>query len=110
MDRDHGLGDDILRDEQALTDAIELEYQRLADGGRTVERATIKPMVTGGSWVDVALQVIEDEEVNVIVAATHGGPSGLRGWLFGSDTERLVHHSTCSVWVVKPKGFPYLKN
>ncbi len=106
----HTITDDIVRDEKALLQAADLEYQRAAEGGRAIERVTIQPMVTGGSWVDVALQVIEDEEVDVIVAATHGGPSGVRGWLFGSDTERLVHHSTCSVWVVKPKGYPYLTN
>lgn len=107
---DETLAEDIAREEKALLDAVELEYTRASEGGRDLARVAVQGMVTGGKWVDVALQVIEDEEVDVIVSATHGGPSGVRGWLFGSDTERLVHHSTCSVWVVKPKGFPYLKN
>jgi len=107
---DHSLGEDMERDEKSLHAAFELEYSRLEEGGRKVEPVPMTPMVTGGKWVDVALQTIEDEEVDVIVAATHGGKGGLRGFFFGSDTERLVHHSTCSVWVVKPKGFPYLKN
>lgn len=107
---DHDLGDTIARDEKALMDAIELERSRLAEGGRSLPEIAVQPRVSGGDWVEVALQVIDEEQVDVIVAATHGGPSGVRGWLFGSATERLVHHSTCSVWVVKPKGFPYVRN
>jgi len=107
---DHSLTDDIARDEEALRAAFALEYDRVAEGGRSITKVPMTPMVTGGDWVEVALQTIQDEEVDVIVAATHGGPKGLKGWLFGSATERLVHHSTCSVWVVKPKGFPYLQD
>ncbi len=107
---DHDLSQNIADDETALRDAFALEMQRLKDGGRTITAVPVTPLVTGGNWVDVAVKTIDEEEVDIIVAATHGGPSGIKGLLFGSDTERLVHNSTCSVWVVKPKGYPYLRN
>ncbi len=98
----------IAASESAMREAAALELKRAADAGRALPEVEIQTHVAGGDWVDVALQLIDEHEIDVIVAGTHGGPSGIRGWLFGSATERLVHHATCSVFVVKPKGFPYL--
>jgi nucleotide-binding universal stress UspA family protein len=98
----------IAASEAAMREAAELEYTRAAEAGRQLPQVEIRTHVAGGDWVEVALQLIDEHEIDVIVAGTHGGPSGIRGWLFGSSTERLVHHATCSVFVVKPKGFPYL--
>ena len=54
-------------------------------------------------------ELIEDEEIDLVVSGTHGG-HGLKGWLLGSTTEQLVRKSSCSVFVVKPQGYPYLRD
>jgi nucleotide-binding universal stress UspA family protein len=105
-----GLFEGIAADEAGMLEAAELEYTRAAEGGRPLKRARLITHVAGGDWVDVATQLITEFEIDLIVAGTHGGAKGLRGFFFGSDTERLVSRSTCSVFVVKPKGFPYLRD
>ncbi len=102
------IQDGIAADELAMQEAATLEYERAAEAGMDLKKVPLVMHVAGGDWVDVALQLIDEHEIDLIVAGTHGGPSGLKGWLFGSDTERLVREASCSVFVVKPKGFPYL--
>ena len=47
-------------------------------------------------------------EIDLLVTGTHGR-KGL-GILTGSVSEKLVARSPCSVLVVKPFGFPYLRD
>lgn len=103
------LSADINQREASLTEAVDIELARAAEVGTNLRHTEHKVRVTAGDWVDVALDIIEEEEVDLVVAATHGGErGGLLGMLQGSDTERLVHKAPCSVFVVKPAGFPYL--
>lgn len=99
---------DIRQLEEGVRAAVEKEYERAAAKGFDLRRAPLDIRITSGDWLDVALQLIEDEKVNLVVAATHGGEGGLKGMLLGSLTERLVHKAPCSVFVIKAEGFPYL--
>ena len=107
----HGnaVSEGIEAEEQQLRDALDLEYTRAEQAGTPLSRAPIHLHVSGGDWMEVAVQMVEDEEIDVIVTGTHG-PKGVKGMLLGSMSQQLVGKSTCSVFVVKPKGFPYLRD
>lgn len=53
--------------------------------------------------------MVDEHELDLIISGTHG-PKGLKGFLMGSTTEQLVAKATCSVFVIKPKGYPYLRD
>ncbi len=99
---------DIQQLEAGVRSAVEKEYERAAAKGFDLRRAPLDIRISAGDWLDVTLQLVEDEKVNLVVAATHGGEGGLKGMLLGSLTERLVHKAPCSVFVVRAEGFPYL--
>jgi nucleotide-binding universal stress UspA family protein len=96
--------------ESALTRLVEEEFEALAQAGIMVQRTAHRFHVSGGDWLDVALQVIADDEIDLVVSGTHGGKTGIAGLFQGSVTEKLVSRAPCSVFVVKPKGFPYLRD
>lgn len=103
------IEDGIVEDEQAIFDAVEAEYDRIKDAGITIDRVPLHVIISGGEWLDVALSLVQSEELDLVVAGTHG-PQGLKGFLLGSVTEKLVSKATCSVFVVKPPGYPYLRD
>lgn len=103
------LSDVIDADEKQLLELLNLEYTRCNKAGHELKRAPVHLIVSGGEWLDVALRIIEDEEIDVVMSGTHG-PQGIKGFLLGSVTEQLVARSTCSVFVVKPQGYPYLRD
>lgn len=100
----------IEEDEASLQATIAKEQARAAEAGHALRAPTVRCFISGGDWLDVCLQIIDDQQVDVVVVGTHGGPGGLKGALLGSASERLVHKAPCSVFVVKPLGFPYLRD
>ena len=99
----------IAQREAGIRGEVEQELERAQARGVTLRLTPHVLRVTAGDWVDVAMRIISDEEVDLVVAATHGGDrGGLLGLLQGSATEKLVHRAPCSVFVVKAEGFPYL--
>jgi nucleotide-binding universal stress UspA family protein len=106
---EQGLGAGIEADETALREAVELEYTRAAEAGSVLERVPVHVRISGGDPLEVVLQMIDEHELDLIVSGTHG-PKGLKGFFMGSTTEQLVSKATCSVFVVKPKGYPYLRD
>lgn len=103
------IEDAIAFDENALREAAELERKRCAEAGKELAPVPIQVRVTGGKWIDVALQMVDELQLDLIVTATHGR-KGLRGLLWGSVSEQLVNKAPCSVFIVKPRGFPYLRD
>ena len=99
----------ITSGEQEILDAIELERQRATESKRDLKAVPLKILVTGGDWLEVTMGLIDEHELDVIVTGTHGG-KGLKGLLLGSMSEQLVRRASCSVFVVKPQGFPYLRD
>jgi nucleotide-binding universal stress UspA family protein len=100
----------IANHERALQEAVDLEYTRAAEAGRPMTHLPITIRVSGGDWLQVCRQMIDDLEVDLVVAGTHGGGSGIKALMLGSETERLVRKAPCSVFVVKPAGYPYLRD
>ena len=96
-------------DEHALTEAAALEATRCAEAGKPLPFVPVHVRVTGGNWLEVALQMIDELQLDLVVTGTHGR-KGVAGFLMGSVSERLVAKAPCSVFVVKPQGFPYLRD
>ncbi len=101
--------DAISFDESALREALQVERSRCEAAGRTLQDVPVFVRVTGGKWAEVALQMVDELQLDLIVTATHGR-KGLRGLLWGSVSEQLVNKAPCSVFIVKPRGFPYLRD
>ncbi len=103
------IEDTILENEKALLNAVEKERERAQDAGRTLTCSSITPHVVGGSWYQAAMNLVTEQEIDVIVVGTHGR-QGLLELVRGTETEEWVRKAPCSVFVVKPQGFPYLRD
>jgi len=99
----------ISNGEKAILDAIELERNRAKEAGKQLRNSPLKMVVTGGDWLEVSLNLIDEHDIDLVVTGTHGG-SGLKSFLLGSMSEQLVRRAACSVFVVKPQGYPYLRD
>lgn len=99
----------IQNGEKAILDAVELERSRAREAGKQLKSSPLKMIVTGGDWLEVSLKMIDDHDLDLIVTGTHGG-SGIKSFLLGSMSEQLVRRAACSVFVVKPQGYPYLRD
>jgi nucleotide-binding universal stress UspA family protein len=99
----------IQQGEKNILDAVELEQTRAREAGKPLKSVPLKMLVTGGDWLDVTLKLIDEHELDLIVSGTHGG-SGIKSFFIGSMSEQLVRKASCSVYVVKPQGFPYLRD
>ena len=90
---------DQARDE--IDDQTVSYLQRAADScaerlGRKVEIATVR-----GAVAPAILDYIELEEIDLTVMATHGR-TGLRRWVYGSVTEKVLRQAKCAMLVVRP--------
>ena len=101
--------DRIEVDEEAILAAVKVERGRCEEGGRPLPAIPVTPRISGGDWKEVANQMVDELHIDLIVTATHG-PRGLKERVLGADSQRLLGMVTCSVLVVKPKGFPYLRD
>ncbi len=99
----------IREGESKILDAVQLEQTRAQEAGKALRSVPLKILVTGGEWLDVTLGLIDEHELDLIVTGTHGG-SGIKSLFLGSMSEQLVKKASCSIFVVKPQGFPYLRD
>lgn len=106
---EQGLEHGIETDEKALREVVEMEYARAEEAGKPLSRVPVHVRISGGDALEVVLQMVDEHKLDLIVSGTHG-PQGIKGFLMGSTTEQLVSKATCSVFVVKPKGYPYLRD
>jgi len=104
-----GVGELIDIDEGALMRAAGIERRRLLDAGVSVADVTLRARIAGGEVVPLMLSMIEELNADLVVTGTHGR-HGVMDQLRGSDSEQLVSRAPCSVFVVKPEGFPYLRD
>ena len=61
----------------------------------------IKPEVRIGSPADVILEYVETYGTDLIVMATHGR-TGLKRWVYGSVTAKVLRSVNCSMLVIRP--------
>jgi nucleotide-binding universal stress UspA family protein len=92
---EHGLGEAMERSNQ--TDAryyLEKVRNRFEDLGVAI---AVGPTPAAESILDYA----DQREIQLIAMATHGR-SGLRRWIYGSVTEKVLHRGCCSMLIVPP--------
>lgn len=103
------IEDTIIDDEEGIKAAVAVEIAQMEEAGLALHDVDFRCIVTGGSWVPVGLQVIDDNEIDLVIVGTHGAQT-LTDKVVGSGAERLARQAPCSVFVVKPEGFPYLRD
>ncbi|MCB0203092.1 MAG: universal stress protein, partial [Anaerolineae bacterium] len=59
----------------------------------------VRPVVGGSRPATAILELAEQEEVDLILLATHGR-GGVDRLIIGSVADRVVHHSTCPVFLL----------
>jgi nucleotide-binding universal stress UspA family protein len=99
----------ISDNERSMLDAVEKELDRATDAGQAWAHPEVHTHVAGGSWKLVVNNLVEEHEIDCIVVGTHGR-QGLMEAFTGTDTESWVRSAPCSVLVVKPQGYPYLRD
>jgi nucleotide-binding universal stress UspA family protein len=69
---------------------------------RRLEQAGFKASaeLRQGDAATEIIEAVEAEGINLIVAGSRG-LGGVRGWLLGSVTRKLVHYANCSVMIVR---------
>jgi len=90
---------------EATLEASTEHYEQMYEGlrRRATERGvTLETRVLVGHAADQLLRLAADTGVDLIVVG-HKGRSGVRKWLFGSTSQRVVSYATCSVLVVRRK-------
>lgn len=65
----------------------------------------IQLLVMSGSAAKEILTAIEAGSVDLVVMATHGR-TGLRRWVYGSVTEKVMRQANCAVLIVRPPALP----
>lgn len=73
-------------------------------GGRVTARATVR---TGKAFFEID-QYAQEEEVDLIIIATHGH-TGIEHVLFGSTAEKVIRHAPCPVLVIPSVGKKFVK-
>jgi nucleotide-binding universal stress UspA family protein len=81
--------------------------KRIVDRGMPGLKVTAE--VRTGGLVDAIVEASKDLMVDVIVMGTHGR-QGITEHITGSTTEQVVAKSTTSVLIVRPAGYPYLRD
>ncbi len=72
-------------------------------------KARVSAEVRSGPVVQIISEVVDEHHIDLIVMGTHGR-KGIAEMFTGSTTEQIVATSPASVFVVKPEGFPYLRD
>jgi universal stress protein A len=97
-------------EERRVRDDVRGAMESLMEGGMAeVPSERLAYRVASGGIADEIIRASEEAQVDVIVMGSHGRTT-IKDFLLGSAAERVVKKATCAVLVVKPEGFPYLRD
>jgi len=100
----------IEEDERAVREDVRNANKILEDDGvPPVPDERLMYRVASGHIAEEILRASEDAGVDLIVMGSHGRVT-IKEFIIGSSAERVVKRATCNVLVVKPEGFPYLRD
>jgi len=85
--------------EELLSEAREYLRARSSEAAHT--GMVIKPEVRIGLPADSILEYVEAYGIDLIVMATHGR-TGLKRWVYGGVTAKVLRSGSCSLLVVRP--------
>lgn len=105
--------DEINRLEPGLAEQVmEGFYSRIPDYVRRIveeyeqDEGEIDTAIAEGDPADYILRVAADKNADVLVMATHGR-TGLRRWLYGSITHKIMRAANRSMLIVRPPAAAY---
>jgi nucleotide-binding universal stress UspA family protein len=84
---------------ELIDEAEEYLVARSAEAGRS--DVAIKTAVRIGSPAETILEYIETYGIDLIAMATHGR-TGLKRWVYGSVTAKVLRSVSCSMLVIRP--------
>jgi nucleotide-binding universal stress UspA family protein len=67
---------------------------------RISKETAVRPLVSRGDPADVLTRLVPEENIDLIVIATHGR-TGWRRFVFGSVAEKVVRLATCPVLTIR---------
>ena len=85
---------------EGARDRLSYYLECLAGQHRSPE-LPIETVVLQAQPAEAILSYAESEEIDLIVMATHGR-TGLRRWVYGSVTEKVLHQAGCAMLIVRP--------
>ena len=74
---------------------------QLAEQYGHLSRKHVQTIAVTGPVAAEILEAIEAEAIDVVVMSTHGR-TGLRRWVYGSITEKVMRQATCSMLITRP--------
>jgi nucleotide-binding universal stress UspA family protein len=95
---EHGLGEKV-RDE--FYHRTEMYLQRTAQKFQPESDQKIQIVPKIGPVAESILNYIESAGVDLVVMSTHGR-TGLRRWVYGSITEKVLHRARCALMIIRP--------
>lgn len=98
-----------LEDVEAEFKSLEARVLARIDTVAPLAADKLKVEIRAGNVVSAIVDASTENHVDLIVMGTHGR-MGLTDHLLGSTTERVQQKVTASVLVVRPKGYPYLRD
>jgi nucleotide-binding universal stress UspA family protein len=87
--------------EDLINEAKEYLRARSDEAGRSTRSVAINTTVRIGSPADNILEYVETYGIDLIVMATHGR-TGLKRWVYGSVTAKVLRSVSCSMLVIRP--------
>jgi nucleotide-binding universal stress UspA family protein len=95
---EQGLGlrlqDSVYYAAEAYLDYLKTRYESVVDG-------SLETAVLDGPPARRIIQYIEENEIDLVVMATHGR-TGLSRWLYGSITEKVLRAAPCAKFIMRP--------
>jgi len=95
---EQGLGD-LAGDD--INFQAEYYLKRLAEEHHHLSKQEVQTMAVTGPVATEILETIEAEAVDLLVMSTHGR-TGLRRWVYGSITEKVMRQANCSMLIIRP--------
>ncbi|UCG23992.1 MAG: universal stress protein [Chloroflexota bacterium] len=85
---------------EGAEDRLSYYLECLARQHRSPE-LSIETAIVQARPAEAILTYVESEEIDLIVMATHGR-TGLRRWVYGSVTEKVLRQAGCAMLIVRP--------
>lgn len=86
---------------QDYVEGLKEDALQKLDGLMTGRSINWRSIVTAGSVASTLCRLAADEKADLVIAATHGR-SGLKRWILGSVTERLIRTAPCPLMSIAP--------
>ena len=96
-------GGNLLNDLETSQKEEASDYIQKIAGMLQKERINAKPVLVSGYAAEEILNYAKNNNVDLIIMSTHGR-SGIRRWIMGSVTNRVLGHSAIPVMTIIPKG------